>query len=81
MYVAIYGVVLLEIIGGWRSYDLGDDSEKAHFPSYAFKILEEGKLREILEPRLEIIKNDHETVETAIKVALWCVQDDMQLGV
>ncbi|KAK0596450.1 hypothetical protein LWI29_015787 [Acer saccharum] len=74
-----YGVVLLEIIGGRRSYDLGDDSEKAHFTSYAFKMLEEGKLREILDPRLEINENDHETVETAIKVALWCVQDDMQL--
>ncbi|KAK3219383.1 hypothetical protein Dsin_013353 [Dipteronia sinensis] len=74
-----YGLVLLEIIGGRRSYDLGDDSEKAHFPSYVFKMLEEGRLREILDPRLEINENDHETVETAIKVALWCVQDDMQL--
>ncbi|KAI9162127.1 hypothetical protein LWI28_024103 [Acer negundo] len=74
-----YGVVLLEIIGGRRSFDLEDDSEKAHFPSYAFKMLGEGKLREILDPRLEINENDHGTVETAIKVALWCIQDDMQL--
>ncbi|KAK4839618.1 hypothetical protein QYF36_023381 [Acer negundo] len=62
-----------------RSFDLEDDSEKAHFPSYAFKMLGEGKLREILDPRLEINENDHGTVETAIKVALWCIQDDMQL--
>ncbi|TXG66343.1 hypothetical protein EZV62_007618 [Acer yangbiense] len=42
-------------------------------------MLEEGKLREILDLRLEINENDHETVETAIKVASWCIQDDMQL--
>ncbi|KAL5758269.1 hypothetical protein ACOSP7_020880 [Xanthoceras sorbifolium] len=73
-----YGVVLLEIIGGRKSYDMRYHSEKAYFPSYAFKMLEEGKLREILDPRLDMDEND-ETVENAIKVALWCIQDDMQL--
>ncbi|XP_044497143.1 G-type lectin S-receptor-like serine/threonine-protein kinase SD2-5 [Mangifera indica] len=73
-----YGMVLLEIIGGRKSYEVGNDTEKAHFPSYAFKMLEEGKPSEILDPRLEIKEND-EQVLTAIKVALWCIQDEMHL--
>lgn len=73
-----YGMVLLEIIGGRKSFSLGDDSEKAQFPSYAFKMLEEGKQREILDPRLDMDENDESTA-SAIKVALWCIQNEMQL--
>ncbi|XP_031261769.1 G-type lectin S-receptor-like serine/threonine-protein kinase SD2-5 isoform X2 [Pistacia vera] len=73
-----YGMVLLEIIGGRRNYDSGVDSEKAHFPSYAFKMQEEEKLSEIIDPRLDINEKD-EKVVTAIKVALWCIQDEMHL--
>ncbi|KAM6543714.1 hypothetical protein CsatB_008161 [Cannabis sativa] len=53
-------------------------SEKSHFPSFAFKMMEEGKLREILDWRLENDEND-KRVSTAIQVALWCIQDDMNL--
>ncbi|KAF8025361.1 hypothetical protein BT93_F2259 [Corymbia citriodora subsp. variegata] len=71
-----YGVVLLEIIGGRKNYDPAESSEKAHFPSYAFKMLEEGKPEEILDSRLEFDENDGRIVD-AIKVALWCIQDEM----
>jgi hypothetical protein len=73
-----YGMVLLEIIGGRKNYDSRHNSEKAHFPSYASKMLEEGKLKEILDTELEIDEKD-ERVVTAIKVALWCIQDEMHL--
>ncbi|XP_041022746.1 G-type lectin S-receptor-like serine/threonine-protein kinase SD2-5 [Juglans microcarpa x Juglans regia] len=73
-----YGMVLLEIIGGRKNFDPAETSEKSHFPSYAFKMLEKGKLRDILDSQLMIDEND-ERVFTAIKVALWCVQEDMNL--
>jgi hypothetical protein len=73
-----YGMVLLEIIGGRKNYDSKDSSEKAHFPSYASKMLEEGKLEEILDTELEMDEKD-ERVATAIKVALWCIQENMHL--
>ena len=73
-----YGMVLLEIIGGRKNYDSRDNSEKAHFPSYASKMLEEGKLKEILDTELEIDEKD-ERVVRAIKVAMWCIQDEMHL--
>ncbi|KAK3427694.1 hypothetical protein EUGRSUZ_F03870 [Eucalyptus grandis] len=73
-----YGVVLLEIIGGRKNYDPAESSERAHFPSYAFKMLEEGKPGEILDSRLEFDENDRRIVDT-IKVALWCMQDEMNL--
>lgn len=73
-----YGMVLLEIIGGRKNYDPAESPEKAHFPSYAFKMLEEGKLQEILDSRLEFDENDERIVD-AIKVSLWCIQDEMHL--
>jgi hypothetical protein len=74
-----YGMVLLEIIGGRKNFDPIETSEKSHFPSYAFKMLEEGKLRDILDSKLTIDIENDDRVFTAIKVALWCVQEDMQL--
>ncbi|KAF8035878.1 hypothetical protein BT93_C1793 [Corymbia citriodora subsp. variegata] len=46
-------------------------SEKSDVYSY-------GKLREILDPDLEISERD-EAVSIAIKVASWCIQEDMNL--
>ncbi|KAG2729305.1 hypothetical protein I3760_01G243700 [Carya illinoinensis] len=73
-----YGMVLLEIIGGRKNYDPEYSLEKVYLPSYASKMLEEGKLKEIIDSELEIDEND-ERVSAAIKVALWCIQDDMHL--
>ncbi|KAA8541917.1 hypothetical protein F0562_023069 [Nyssa sinensis] len=73
-----FGMVLLEIIGGRKNFNPGESSEKAHFPSYAFKMMEEGKLEDILDLELKIDENDESAIN-AIKVALWCIQDDMYL--
>ncbi|XP_051129386.1 G-type lectin S-receptor-like serine/threonine-protein kinase SD2-5 [Andrographis paniculata] len=73
-----YGMVLLELIGGRKNYDPAETSEKSHFPSYAFKKLEEGKLEDLLDAQLKIDEDD-ERIAIAIKVALWCIQDDMYL--
>ncbi|KAJ0977766.1 hypothetical protein J5N97_013240 [Dioscorea zingiberensis] len=88
-----FGMVLLEIIGGRKSYDPAQTSEKAHFPSYAFKKVEEGRIRDVLDERLLLLKinnnnnnnnnnkevDDDYRVEIAVKVALWCIQEDMSL--
>ncbi|XP_019179061.1 PREDICTED: G-type lectin S-receptor-like serine/threonine-protein kinase SD2-5 [Ipomoea nil] len=73
-----YGMVLLEIIGGRKNYDPSQSSEKSHFPTYAFKMMEEGKLKDIIDMKLRIDENDERAVR-AIRVALWCIQDDMSL--
>ncbi|XP_056167084.1 G-type lectin S-receptor-like serine/threonine-protein kinase SD2-5 [Syzygium oleosum] len=73
-----YGKVLFEIIGGRRNYNPEETSEKSYFPLYALKMMEEGKLREILDPGLEIDERD-EAVSIAIKVASACIQEDMNL--
>ncbi|RLM55104.1 hypothetical protein C2845_PM10G08910 [Panicum miliaceum] len=52
-----------------------EDDEKAHFPSYAFKKLEEGDLRDIFDAKLKYNDKD-ERLHVAIKVALWCIQED-----
>lgn len=73
-----YGMVLLEIIGGRKNFGARENSEKFNFPSYAFKMMEEGKLREILDSQM-LIDEEDERFYIAIKVALWCIQDDISL--
>ncbi|KAB1218702.1 G-type lectin S-receptor-like serine/threonine-protein kinase SD2-5 [Morella rubra] len=73
-----YGMLLLEIVGGRKNSDPRQSSEKSYLPSYAFKMMEEEKLKDVLDLRLESDKNDKRVV-TAIKVALWCIQEDMYL--
>lgn len=73
-----YGMVLLEIIGGRKNFDSTETSEKCHFPSYAFKMMEEGRLENIIDSNL-VVNDGDERVSTAIKVALWCIQEDMHL--
>jgi hypothetical protein len=73
-----YGMVLLEIIGGRKNYDPENHSENAYFPAYASKMLEEGKVKEVFDSQLEIDETD-ERVSTTIKVALWCIQEEMHL--
>ncbi|XWS70434.1 hypothetical protein CRYUN_Cryun03dG0047900 [Craigia yunnanensis] len=73
-----YGMLLLEIIGGRKNFDPEESSEKSYLPSYAFKMSEEGTLRDILDSRLTI-EGEDERVNTTIKVALWCIQEDMHL--
>ncbi|EHA8591631.1 G-type lectin S-receptor-like serine/threonine-protein kinase SD2-5 [Cocos nucifera] len=73
-----FGMVLLEIIGGRKNFDPAESSEKAHFPSYAFKKMEGGRLKEVFDAKLKVNDRD-QRVETAIKVALWCIQEDLSL--
>ncbi|PIN09867.1 Serine/threonine protein kinase [Handroanthus impetiginosus] len=73
-----YGMVLLELIGGRKNYNPAESSDKSHFPSYAFKMMEEGNMKEIVDAILKIDEDD-ERVGIAIKVALWCIQDDVNL--
>lgn len=73
-----FGMVLLELIGGRKNFDPSETSEKAHFPTYAFKKMEEGKLTDIFDSKLKFNDKDG-SVETAIKVALWCIQEDLSL--
>ncbi|KAL4592326.1 hypothetical protein LXL04_005317 [Taraxacum kok-saghyz] len=68
-----YGMVLLEIISGRKNYI---SSETMHFPAYASRMMEEGKVGELLDEKIKVYEKD-ERVVVAVRVALWCIQDDM----
>jgi len=74
-----YGMVLLEIIAGRKNYDPNETSEKSNFPRFAFKMMEEGKVRDILDSELKIDDENDDRVHCAISVALWCIQEDMSM--
>ncbi|KAL7596558.1 hypothetical protein Lser_V15G28180 [Lactuca serriola] len=70
-----YGMVLLEIISGRKNYI---SPETSHFPAYASRMMEEGKVEILLDEKMKVDEKD-ERVVVAIRVALWCIQDDMNL--
>ena len=74
-----YGMVLLEIIAGRKNYDPDETSEKSNFPRFAFKTMEEGKMRDIVDSEMKIDDENDNKVHCAISVALWCIQEDMSM--
>ncbi|KAH1209990.1 G-type lectin S-receptor-like serine/threonine-protein kinase SD2-5 [Glycine max] len=64
-----YGMMLVEIIGGRKNYDPSETSEKSYFPSFAFKMVEEGNVIEILDSKVETYEND-QRVHIVVNVAL-----------
>lgn len=71
-----YGMLLLEIIGGRRNLDMNYDAEDFFYPGWAFKELGNGRARKIVDRRLQGVV-DEEEVERAVKVAMWCIQDEI----
>ncbi|KAG4911924.1 hypothetical protein JHK86_052357 [Glycine max] len=65
-----YGMVLVEIIKGRKNYDPSETSEKSYFPSFAFKMVEEGNVIEILDSKVETYEND-QRVHISVNVSLW----------
>nr|GMC47065.1 G-type lectin S-receptor-like serine/threonine-protein kinase SD2-5 [Ipomoea batatas]GME19539.1 G-type lectin S-receptor-like serine/threonine-protein kinase SD2-5 [Ipomoea batatas] len=57
-----------------------DSSEEDNFLQglSGMPMMEEGKLKDIIDMKLRIDENDERAVR-AIRVALWCIQDDMSL--
>ncbi|XP_058773789.1 G-type lectin S-receptor-like serine/threonine-protein kinase SD2-5 isoform X2 [Vicia villosa] len=74
-----YGMVLLEIIGGRKNYDPNETLEKSYFPLYAFKMMDEGNLKDIIDSELKMDEECDDRVHCAISVALWCIQEDMSM--
>ncbi|MCL7025567.1 hypothetical protein MKW94_019438 [Papaver nudicaule] len=81
-----YGMVLFEIIGGRRNVQLqgqGKNSQWSYFPKIVVEKLKQGKLMEIVDPRLLTSEEggsvDENELKTLVYVALWCVQEEHQL--
>ncbi|KAI3887541.1 hypothetical protein MKW92_022655, partial [Papaver armeniacum] len=71
-----FGVLTLEILCGKRSNSFGNDEEAETIFTYAWKLWNEGKYLELLDPTL---RNNHSTNEVmrCIEIALLCVQEDV----
>ncbi|OVA09482.1 Protein kinase domain [Macleaya cordata] len=73
-----YGMLLLEIIGGRRNLDMSLDSEEFFYPGWAFKELTEGIPKKVADKRLNGFVEEEELVR-AMKVAFWCIQDEVNM--
>ncbi|EXC05931.1 G-type lectin S-receptor-like serine/threonine-protein kinase [Morus notabilis] len=71
-----YGMLLLEIVGGRRNLDMSYDAENFFYPGLAFKELTNGMPLEAGDRRLEGAVEEEELIR-ALKVAFWCIQDEV----
>ncbi|KAL5989185.1 hypothetical protein ACLOJK_010075 [Asimina triloba] len=71
-----YGMLLLEIIGGRRNVDVSLDAEDFFFPGWAFKELTNGRPMKVVDRRLNGMVEEEE-VKRAMKVAFWCIQEEI----
>ncbi|KAH7285758.1 hypothetical protein KP509_33G044300 [Ceratopteris richardii] len=73
-----FGMVLLEIISGRKNYESSENSEKCYFPAYAFAQAGHGCHEQLIDQRLTGGVDIQQAIE-AIKVSLWCIQEEIPL--
>ncbi|GLJ09805.1 hypothetical protein SUGI_0116210 [Cryptomeria japonica] len=68
-----FGMMLLEMVGGRNNVDVQvSRSSQFYFPEWAFKLIENGKLRTRLRERIS--GADEVKARSLAKVGLWCIQ-------
>ncbi|KAF8089979.1 hypothetical protein N665_0493s0034 [Sinapis alba] len=73
-----YGMLLLEIVGGRRNLDVSFNAEDFFYPGWAYKELTNGTALKAVDRRLQGVAEEEEVVK-ALKVAFWCIQDDISM--
>ncbi|KAJ7561456.1 hypothetical protein O6H91_03G029200 [Diphasiastrum complanatum] len=70
-----FGVLLFEIISGRKNQEIGLQNETLYIVDKAFRLCEEGRLLELVDPRLE---GDYpeDQATNLINIAMLCVQGD-----
>ncbi|XP_057951145.1 G-type lectin S-receptor-like serine/threonine-protein kinase At5g24080 [Malania oleifera] len=71
-----YGMLLLEIIGGRRNLDTSYDAEDFFYPGWAYKEMTSGIPLKAADKRLGGAVEEEELTR-ALKVAFWCIQDEV----
>ncbi|XVF12593.1 hypothetical protein REPUB_Repub08aG0132200 [Reevesia pubescens] len=71
-----YGMLLLEILGGRRNLDMSFDAEDFFYPGWAYKEMTNGTSIKVADRRLGGAV-DEEELTRALKVAFWCIQDEV----
>ncbi|OMP01314.1 hypothetical protein CCACVL1_03119 [Corchorus capsularis] len=68
-----YGMVLLEIVGGRRNFEVSAETNGKKFSEWAYEEFEKGNVEGIVDKKLEEV--DIEQVVRAILVSFWCIQE------
>ncbi|XP_057504675.1 G-type lectin S-receptor-like serine/threonine-protein kinase At1g34300 isoform X1 [Actinidia eriantha] len=70
-----YGMVLLEIVSGRRSFEVSAETNQKKFSVWAYEEFEKGNAKGIVDKRLADHEVDMEQVIRAIQVSFWCIQE------
>lgn len=69
-----YGMVLLELVGGRRNFDISATTGRRKFSTWAFEQFEGGDISSIVDERLGGNLN-MDQVQRVIQVSFWCIQE------
>ncbi|KAJ7969855.1 S-receptor-like serine/threonine-protein kinase [Quillaja saponaria] len=71
-----YGMLLLEIVGGRRNLDMSFNAEDFFYPGWAYKEMTNGMPIKVADKRMQGAVEEEELIR-ALKVAFWCIQDEV----
>ncbi|KAG0612456.1 hypothetical protein M758_6G029200 [Ceratodon purpureus] len=69
-----FGVLALEVVSGRKNISFDVPTDKAYLTDWAWKLNEEGRLMEIVDPTLSIQSDEEVAVHRVITTALACIQ-------
>ncbi|KAK8928878.1 G-type lectin S-receptor-like serine/threonine-protein kinase [Platanthera zijinensis] len=70
-----YGMVLLEIVGGRRNFDVSEEMGRTKFSTWAYAEFDRGNIRAIIDKKLHESELDMEQLERAVYTSFWCIQE------
>ncbi|XP_047342382.1 G-type lectin S-receptor-like serine/threonine-protein kinase At5g24080 [Impatiens glandulifera] len=73
-----FGMLLLEIVGGRRNLDMSYGPDEFFYPGWAFKEMSNGRALKVADRRLGGAVEEEELLR-ALRVGLWCIQDDISM--
>ncbi|KAK4257772.1 hypothetical protein QN277_007316 [Acacia crassicarpa] len=74
-----FGVLVLEIICGRKNTDITLPSDMQYLPEYAWKLFDESRLMDLVDPKLQELGFTEKDVMQAIHVAFLCIQSQANL--
>ncbi|GJN26165.1 hypothetical protein PR202_gb14075 [Eleusine coracana subsp. coracana] len=69
-----FGVLVLELISSRKNTDLSLPNEMQYLPEHAWRLYEQTKILELVDPKLQADGLDEKEVEQVCQIALLCVQ-------
>lgn len=70
-----FGVVVLEVVSGRKSLDSTRPLEDQYLLDWAKQLCSQGRMKELIDPELQVDNQSTEEIVMVIRVGLWCTRE------